>query len=33
MIQWLTWDDLALLKGLHEAIHLFLCKEKIQIVL
>lgn len=22
----LTWDDLALLEGLHEAVHLFLCQ-------
>ena len=32
-IQWLTWYDLALLEGLHEAVHLLLRQEQIQIIL
>lgn len=31
--QWLTWYDLALLEGLHEAVHLLLRQEQIQIIL
>lgn len=28
-----TWYDLALLEGLHEAVHLLLCQEQVHIVL
>lgn len=33
MCQRLTWYDLALLEGLHEAVHLLLRQEQIQIIL
>lgn len=29
----LTWDNFALLKGLHQTVHLLLCQQQIQVVL
>lgn len=29
----LTWDNFALLKGLHQTVHLLLCQQQIEIVL
>lgn len=28
-----TWDDLALPQGLHQAVHLFLCQQEVEVVL